>query len=189
MFQRFTHQARQVVIEAQRHARELRQDRIGTEHLLLGLLSEGRGVTAGVLAGFGVEAEGTRAMVLRVVGLGVPNEPDAAALEAIGIDLEEVRRKVEAAFGSGALGRRRRGRELGRRLGHVPFTPRAKKVLELSLRQALSLRHNHIGTEHILLALLAEGEGLAALVLSQKGVRFDEARSRILEELDRPASG
>ncbi len=64
--------------------------------------------------------------------------------------------------------------------GHIPFTPRSKKVLELSLREAIHLRHNYIGTEHILLGLLREGEGLAAMVLVRRGLSIEELRQRVL---------
>ena len=92
---------------------------------------------------------------------------DADALAALGIDLDEVRRRVEEAFGPGALDRARapKRRFLG---GHIPFAKEAKKALELSLREALALRHNYIGTEHMLLGLL-HGEGAAHDVLVARG--------------------
>ena len=71
--------------------------------------------------------------------------------------------------------------------GHLPFTPRCKKVLEHSLREALRLRHNHIGTEHILLALGAEGEGLAAAILVEEGVALPDLRGRVLAALGKVA--
>ena len=99
-----------------------------------------------------------------MVGEGQPGTlgpDDAAALRAIGIDLDEVRRHLEETFGEGALervtwkrGRRWRKRCDGPSIGHIPFTPRAKKVLELALREALALQHKRIGTEHILLGLI-----------------------------------
>jgi ATP-dependent Clp protease ATP-binding subunit ClpC len=79
----------------------------------------------------------------------------AKALESLGISLEAVRQQVEEIIGQGGASPS----------GHIPFTPRAKKVLELSLREALQLGHNYIGTEHILLGLIREGEGVAAQVL------------------------
>lgn len=71
--------------------------------------------------------------------------------------------------------------------GHIPFTPRAKKVLELSLREALRLHHNEIRTEHVLLGLLREGQGLAALLLVARGLSLDELRRRVLERLGNAA--
>lgn len=85
-----------------------------------------------------------------------------------------------ATPGGGARRRRRVA-------GHIPFTPRARKVLELSLREALRLRHNHIGTEHVLRGLLREGRGLAALLLAGRGLSLDELRRRVLERLDNAA--
>ena len=83
----------------------------------------------------------------------------AKALESLGISLEAVRAQVEEIIGHGGTAPS----------GHIPFTPRAKKVLELSLREALQLGHNYIGTEHILLGLIREGEGVAAQVLVKLG--------------------
>jgi len=120
-----------------------------------------------------------------------PSAPDddAAALEAIGIDLEEVRRRAEAAFGPGALDRRtgrrqrRRGRCIGPLGGGIPFTPRAKKCLELGLRQGTRLGHKYIGTEHILLGILREGQGLALELLRDQGVSSDGLQAAVMEEL------
>jgi ATP-dependent Clp protease ATP-binding subunit ClpA len=188
MFERFTHQARRVVTLAQQEARALHHGYVGTEHILLGLLAEGQGIGAQVLSEQGSTLESARAGVEKLVGRGtVPREPDAEALESIGIDLAAVRRKVEEAFGPGALDRRHTGCRRERRFGYIPFTPRAKKVMELSLRAALRLRHRYIGTEHILLALLDEGEGLAARLLADAGVDFDAARRSVLEHLGRDA--
>jgi ATP-dependent Clp protease ATP-binding subunit ClpA len=187
MFERFTDRARKVVTDAQVSARELGHNYIGTEHVLLGLLN-GDGVAARVLGGLGVTPAAIRREVLAEVGRGPLSPGDAEALGAIGIDLEEVRRRVEASFGPGALyWRPRRGCKGGRRMplagGHIPFTPRAKKVLELSLREALALKHNYIGTEHILLGVVREGEGLAMLVLTRLGAGPQLIRARVLDAL------
>jgi ATP-dependent Clp protease ATP-binding subunit ClpA len=113
---------------------------------------------------------------------------DADALRAIGIDMENVRARIEESFGPGALERARfGGRRRGLACGHVPFSPRSKKVLELSLREALRLRHDYIGTEHILLALLREGEGLAARILADSGVRPDDLRRAVLVAIGKAA--
>jgi len=187
MFERFTDRARQVAIDAQVSARRLGHGYVGTEHILLGLL-QGDGIAARVLGGLGVTAAAVEREVLAEVGRGPLGAGDAEALGAIGIDLEEVRRRVEASFGPGAL-QWRPGRGCGRdrRLplfgGHVPFTPRAKKVLELSLREALALKHRYIGTEHILLGLVREGEGLAMLVLTRLGAGPQMIRTRVLDAL------
>ena len=93
----------------------------------------------------------------------------ARALESLGISLEGVRQRVEEIVGHGQV-------TPG---GHIPFTPRAKKVLELSLREALQLGHNYIGTEHILLGLMREGEGVAARILADMGADAERVRGRV----------
>ena len=125
MFERFTAQARHVVVLAQEEARQLNHNYIGTEHILLGLLSEPEGVAFRVLESFGITREGARQEVIAVVGTG-----------------------KSAPSG-----------------GHIPFTPRAKKTLELALREALQLHHGYIGTEHILLGVIREGDGVAAQIM------------------------
>jgi len=103
----------------------------------------------------------------------------ARALEQLGISLERVRTEVEEIIGQGASSP----------TGHIPFTPRAKKVLELSLREALELGHNYIGTEHILLGLLREGEGVAAQVLMVRmGADLDRVRA-VVEGMASSAAG
>src|SRR5213595_2904602 len=138
MFERFTDRARRVVVLAQEEARMLNHNYIGTEHILLGLIHEGKGVAA-------------------------------KSLESLGISLEAVRSQVEELIGRGTSGP----------TGHIPFTPRAKKVLELSLREALQLGHNYIGTEHILLGVIREGEGVAAQVLVKLGVDLNRVRQQV----------
>ena len=97
----------------------------------------------------------------------------AKALEALGISLEAVRSQVEEIIGQGQQAPS----------GHIPFTPRAKKVLELSLREALQLGHNYIGTEHILLGLIREGEGVAAQVLVKLGADLNRVRQQVIQLL------
>jgi ATP-dependent Clp protease ATP-binding subunit ClpA len=103
----------------------------------------------------------------------------AKALESLGISLEAVRAQVEAIIGQGQQAPS----------GHIPFTPRAKKVLELSLREALQLGHNYIGTEHILLGLIREGEGVAAQVLVKLGADLSRTRQQVLQLLSGYAGG
>jgi len=184
MFERFTDPARKVTVDAQLVARRLGHSHIGTEHLLLGLLETG-GVAAQVLGGLGITAAAVEREVVTEVGRGPLGTGDAEALGAIGIDLDEVRRRMEASFGPGALHWHPDPRCRGERprLGHVPFSPRAKKVLELSLREALALKHHHIGTEHILLGLVREGEGLAMLVITRLGAGPAAIRARVLDAL------
>ena len=97
----------------------------------------------------------------------------AKALESLGISLEAVRQQVEQIIGQGQQPPS----------GHIPFTPRAKKVLELSLREALQLGHNYIGTEHILLGLIREAEGVAAQVLVKLGADLNRVREQVMQLL------
>lgn len=195
MFQRFTGDARHVLVLAQREALSLGHDHIGTEHLLLGLLDASSGVAAQVLVGSGVKAGDVRSRVERIVGRCRPLHDDAAALSAIGIDLDQVRATVEETFGPGALdsappsrrSRRLRRRRCLARPGHPPFTPRSKKVLELALRQCLALHHDHIGAEHILLGLIAEGEGLACRILVESGAGLRDISRHTLDAMGRAA--
>ncbi|MGH8983139.1 MAG: ATP-dependent Clp protease ATP-binding subunit, partial [Acidimicrobiia bacterium] len=103
----------------------------------------------------------------------------AKALESLGISLEAVRAQVEEIIGQGGSAPS----------GHIPFTPRAKKVLELSLREALQLGHNYIGTEHILLGLIREGEGVAAQVLVKLGADLSRVRQQVIQLLSGYAGG
>ncbi len=113
--------------------------------------------------------------------LGLLNEGEgiaAHALESLDIDLASVRDEVVKIIGQGQQSPP----------GHIPFTPRAKKVLELSLREALQLGHNYIGTEHILLGLIREGEGVAAQVLQQLGAELQKVRQTVIQLLSGPSS-
>ena len=186
MFERFTDGARKAVTDSQVVARRLGHDRVGIEHVLLGLV-EGDGVAAQVLGGLGVTSAAVEREVLAEVGRGPLGSRDAEALGAIGIDLDEVRRRVEASFGKGALhwrpGRRHPAWRPPMLSGHIPFSPRAKKALELSLREALALKHNYIGTEHVLLGIVREGEGLGMLALTRLGAGPQLIRARVLDAM------
>jgi ATP-dependent Clp protease ATP-binding subunit ClpC len=139
VFENFTEPARQVVVLAQDEARSLKHNYIGTEHILLGLLREGNGMGARVLATLAISADAVREQVEGIVGRG-----------------EEVT------------------------AGQIPFTPRAKKVLELSLREALALGHDYIGTEHVLLGIVREGEGVACRILLDLGVSAEAVREEVI---------
>jgi ATP-dependent Clp protease ATP-binding subunit ClpC len=115
---------------------------------------------------------GTEHILLGLVGEG--QGVAAKALESLGISLETVRQRVERAVPPG---------QHSRPSGHIPFTPRAKKVLELSLSEAKLLGHRYVGTEHILLGLLREGEGVAAQVLAALGADLDGVRERVIQLL------
>jgi ATP-dependent Clp protease ATP-binding subunit ClpA len=139
MFERFTDQARQVVVLAQEEARALGHGYIGTEHILLGLLSEGEGIAAQALGSLEITLDAAREQVAEIIGVGTGPPP-----------------------------------------GHIPFTSRTKKVLELSLREAQRLGDSYIGTEHILLGLTREGEGAGAQVLDRLGASADRVQVQVL---------
>ena len=182
MFERFTKDARQTVTLAQDEARRMHCGYIGTEHILLALLGQDGTPAYRVLVRHGLTREQAAEAVAGYLG---PGDLDAAALSTLGIDLDAVRDSIEAAFGKGALdkpARTRRCRD-GWPGGAIPFTPRAKKILELSLREALALRHGYIGNGHILLGLLREGQGLATKVLHDRGIDPDVLRHDVTAEL------
>ena len=143
-FDKFTERARRVLTLAQEEAQRFNHNYIGTEHLLLGLVREGDGVAAKVLANLGVELNKVRSAVEFIIGRG-----DRAVL------------------------------------GEIGLTPRAKKVIELAVDEARRLNHHYIGTEHLLLGLVREGEGIAAGVLESLGVNLERVRAettRILSQ-------
>jgi ATP-dependent Clp protease ATP-binding subunit ClpA len=193
MLERFTNEARHVLVDAQRHARRLGHNYLGCEHLLLAVaISESEAGT--VLRSLGAMPEAVEASALR--RLGTPAgviDPDALA--AIGIDLENVRQRIEAVFGPNALNRsprraapRRRGWRRRRSCGPdspLPFTPRAKRSLELSLREALARGDGHIGVEHLTLALSAMKDGLAPRILADLGVPSEQVRADVLDRYRR----
>ena len=225
MFERFTDTARQIVVQAQADARRLGHNYIGCEHLLMAVAATGEPASA-VLRDQGVTPERVEAEILRTIGRGQTADPlgglDRQALAFIGIDVDVVRARIEAAFGPDALTRglpaacrsrrpawgkgplaeltRRRRRRRARRNaplpagplrqrpasagpapgGHIPFTPRAKKSLELSLREAKALHDNYIGVQHLTLALLAMKDGMAPEMLSALGAPAPSLRADIL---------
>src|SRR3954447_15021688 len=181
-FGRFSEKGPTVVVLARQQARERGDGTIDTGHLLRALYAVPDNLAVMVLEGFSVRRADVESDLdrHRPPAPGAPS--DAGALASLGIDLDEVRRRVEEAFGPGALDRVRRPR--GRRWGgHIPFAKGSKKALELALREAIGMGHNYIGTEHMLLGLL-RGEGVARDVLVARGVRLDAARV-VVEELER----
>ena len=142
MFERFTEKAIRVIMLAQEESRRLGHNFVGTEQLLLGLISEGTGIAS-------------------------------KTLKSMGVNIKEAREEVEKIIGRGC----------GFVAVEIPFTPRAKKVLELSWDEARQLGHNYIGTEHLLLGLIREGEGVAAKVLENLGVDLNKCRSNIIKML------
>jgi ATP-dependent Clp protease ATP-binding subunit ClpC len=143
MFNKFTERARKVLLLAKEQARRFNHDYIGTEHMLLALVSEQEGVAA-------------------------------AVLQNLGSDLMTIKQEIEKLLHPGGQ---------TQVLGELPFTPRAKKVLELAAEEARSMGHNYIGTEHLLLGLLREQEGIASQVLLGLGLDINAVRKAILELL------
>lgn len=145
MFERFTEPARNVVVFAQEEARMLGHAHIGTEHILLALLSDDREIPAHLLAGRGVTLDVARARVVAIAGRSSST----------------------------------------RRSGQIPFTPEGKRVMELALREALSLGVNHIATEHLLLGFLREPGGIGAQVLADLGA-LDGLRAELIGVVGTP---
>lgn len=171
MFEKFAKDARESVVGAQEEARALGADRIGPDHVLLGMLRTPDAVAAQALQRLGV----THADVLAAVRALPPGAIDADALAGVGIDLDAVRAQVEASFGPGAL-----DTPLPRsRAGHLPFESSAKKLLEVSLREALRFKHRRIDTGHLLLAVVRLDDSTAYRALSTLGVGPGAAREAV----------
>jgi ATP-dependent Clp protease ATP-binding subunit ClpA len=177
MFERFSRNARVSVVLAQEEARELEADEIRPEHLLVGALQSAGRELSRVLAGHGLTAELVRE---RLATEDSPRDEsfddDVEALRSIGIDLRAVRENIDRTFGAGTYDNalRKSGRRRRRR-GHIPFTKSAKKVLELSLREALAHKDNSIGCEHIVLGILRGGDKFTLRLIDE---HVDAARLR-----------
>lgn len=195
MFERFTRQARDVVLQARSEAQSLKHRHIGPEHLLLGVLAQPDAPGAATLTRLGLSAETIRDDVANVVVTSDLTAADADALRMLGIDLDEVRRRVEKTFGLGALDtprqthdwrpwRRERPEPAG---GHIPFTPRAKHILEYALRQAIARKDRHIGVEHIVLGLLTFKGTVVAELLRRHEIEPADARREVVADLDQAA--
>src|SRR3954453_18336504 len=146
-FEKFTERARKVFSLAQEEAQRFNHNYIGTEHLLLGLVREGDGIAARVLANLGVQ-------------------------------LPKVRSAVEFIIGRGD----------GLVVGDPGLTPRAKKVIELAMDEARRMDNHYVGTEHLLLGLVREGEGIAAGVLESLGVSLERGRQQVMHVLSQASS-
>jgi len=146
-FEKFTERARKVFSLAQEEAQRFNHNYIGTEHILLGLVKEGDGIAARVLANLGVQ-------------------------------LPKVRSAVEFIIGRGD----------GLVVGDPSLTPRTKKVIELAMDEARRLKSQYIGTEHLLLGLVREGQGVAAGVLESLGVSLEKVRQQVMQAVSPSAS-
>ena len=170
MFERFTGRARLGVKRAQDEARQLGNSSIRPEHLLLGIAGVD-GSAAQALASHGVTVDILRRRLAVLADDGL--DPDALA--TLGIDLDRVRQATEANLGPGALDKLRPPVKPG----HIPFSKEGKKVLELSLREAVRLKSGEIGTGHMLLGLLREGDPVVAQVLTQCRIDPDALRDEV----------
>ena len=181
MFEKFTNLAKRSITVSQEEAVTLGHDFIGTEHILLGLIRVREGLAGEILGEQGVTADQVRSETLRLLeaaGVSANAGREATeALAAIGIDVEEIRRRADDTFGPGRF-----------RFPRPAFTMRAKRVLELTLRQSTELGHEEIGTEHLLLGLLAEGEGVGVEALGAVGVDSAALRTTVLERVRTTAS-
>jgi len=144
MFERFTDQARRIVVLAQEEARMLNHDYIGTEHILLALIHESTGTAARALESTGITEEAACQQVQEIIGRGQQDPPR----------------------------------------GHIPFIPRAEKTLELSLREAIALGNNFIGSEHILLGLIREGDNPATQIMNRLDVEPNRVRQEVIRRVD-----
>jgi ATP-dependent Clp protease ATP-binding subunit ClpA len=181
VFEKKTNLAKRSLTYAQDEAITLGHDFIGTEHLLLGLVRVREGVAGELLHSYAITLERARAEALRVLeAAGVPatgGREATEALAAIGIDVDEIRRRADDTFGPGRFYFPRPG-----------FTMRAKTVLELARREAEALGHDAVGPEHLLLGMLTEGQGVGVQVITALGVDPATLRPVIISRLAARAS-
>ncbi|TQS42328.1 Clp protease N-terminal domain-containing protein [Cryptosporangium phraense] len=191
MFERFTEDARALVLEAREQARQLHHPLIGTEHLLLAMLASDSAGAGVVLREAGLDYDRVRTDLKRQVGETgrVLTDDDAEALKSIGIDLDAVLASVDRTLGptSWSTPAPEEKKGLFRRSGSSRFAPRSKKVLELALREAIHLKAGEINSEYILLGLIREGEGLGAKLIVGADVKLDDLRQATIEHLNKAA--
>ncbi|HEX3651061.1 MAG TPA: Clp protease N-terminal domain-containing protein [Pseudonocardiaceae bacterium] len=183
MFERFTTAAREVVIRANAETRRLGHRDIGTGHLLLALLDERAGPVAGILAATGLEPAAVRTGITKRVAAPLFDPEDAAALQAVGIDLDTVLARINESFGPEALGGRLRARRGGPHMDQA-----AKHSLQRALHTAVTRKDRQLGAEHLLLGLLADDDTAAAEILADAGVDRVRLRTDVLARLDQEAA-
>lgn len=166
MINRFVRESRRCVERAVEEARALGHDSVGDEDLLLGILASGGGAAREALESLGITAESTREKSEELL---------SEALESIGISLEDTRRSVGESFDMRLPDERR-----------IPFSPRAKRALDQSLREAVRLRDNKITSEHVLLGILRREDGAAVRIINDLGVSVCDVEERL--ELSRSGS-
>lgn len=180
MFERFTPEARAVVVDANEHARRLGHSWIGGEHLLLAL------VTSNAPMGEALREQGVTRERIEEILLGGPmTDPlDRDALATVGIDVDAVRAAVEQTFGPGALDQEPvpdKGRRKGGFGDRPSFTPQAKESLGNSLREAQAELSGHIGGEHVALAVVSSNRGAVPGILKAAGITSTQLRNAILD--------
>lgn len=196
MFERFDKAAKYAVVMAQEEARDLCSSTIEVEHVLLGLLDSPDQALREVLGAHGLTADGVRDAVARKRGSEPLGAEDAEALRSIGIDLDAVRESLEATFGENALdqaavpeGKSRWGKYWGSEggpRGHIPFTKESKKVIELSLREALARKDDRIVAGHMMLAVLRAPNAVTRRLLGDDDA-VAALRDAVSGHLDRAA--
>lgn len=178
MFERFTQAARRTVVLAQQESFERNAPEVGAEHVLTALAMDADSVAGTTLAGLGLGPARVRDLIADLPAeLTGGRSIDPEALAALGIDLAEVRRQVDAEFGPGALARGRRPR----RKAHARFSSEAKRLLEGALREAVQRKDKSLNTEHLLLAAIELP--VASSVLAAAGLAADEVRAAVSAEL------
>jgi ATP-dependent Clp protease ATP-binding subunit ClpC len=161
IFNRFTRETHACVEAAVEEARVLGHDTVGDDDLLMGILRTDEGIGAAALSSLGVTLEGAREESEQMF---------SDALTSIGISLEQVRREAGDAFEMRVPDNRR-----------IPFSPRAKRALEQALREAVRLRNSRIGTEHVLLGILRNRDGMAVRIMAGMGVSAEALEDRLYE--------
>jgi ATP-dependent Clp protease ATP-binding subunit ClpA len=178
MFERFTARARAIVVRAQQDAREGRATHIAPQHLLSALLQDPDSLAVKVLHDLGASPDRMlQVLGRRRQGAAGLDASEVEALRSIGIDAEEVVRRIEAELGT-PLADNGRGTA-----GHIPFAKGAKKVLELALREAIALGHKEIGTEHVLLGLVRDATGPVADAFADARITLPGARAAVVQAL------
>ena len=161
----FTERVRKVLMHAREEASALHHEYVGTEHMLLGLCTESEGVAAAAMSSLGLNSGAVRELVLKTVQ---PGKADVSA---------------DTAESGGILGAIADSIGLGRQRFDLPYTSRAKKVLEMSMSEARDLSHSYVGTEHLLLGLMREEKGIAAQVLTSMGATISGVRAEVIKLL------
>jgi ATP-dependent Clp protease ATP-binding subunit ClpA len=183
MFERFHQDARRAVARAVSEAVSARQDQIGCEYLLFGLLAE-PGIAAQALTDAGLEITSLRAQLPGGGSTADPDSLDADALASLGIDLDAVRRATDAAFGHGALDRARAPRRDRLRItGGRALTADTKKSLELALRAAVGLHNNYISSGHVLIGILSQEDNAALAALRAAGIDTGALRADVVRRM------